>query len=306
LERDLHANGVETPIQQGAEEPRAWRRELSDRVQSFRQRRARLRNEPCPEENLDFDFERREASALTEPSVEKVLEFPPDVLAVDAEMARPAAPGDEVGHLDAETLERGAEGLGILDFAAVQRGEFAIEQESSAGDPLEIVLGPTKLEGQAGVSRLELEALPLAPLGRRFLAGLADVLILLIGAGLFALIFRIVGGHLAPAPLNLAIVGFIAVIFVMAYFGLFTALAFSTPGLIWMGIEVRNMEGSPPAPRESFLRAFGYLVSISAFFMGFLWALVDSDSLTWHDRMSGSFLTPVRQGRPVEGVETSA
>jgi uncharacterized RDD family membrane protein YckC len=98
---------------------------------------------------------------------------------------------------------------------------------------------------------------------------------------------------------------FIAVIFIVAYFGFFTALAFSTPGLIWMGIEVRNMEGSPPAPHESFLRAFGYLVSISAFFMGFLWALVDSDNLTWHDRMSGSFLTPVRRESPVEGVETT-
>jgi len=26
--------------------------------------------------------------------------------------------------------------------------------------------------------------------------------------------------------------------------------------------------------------------------MGFLWALVESEGLTWHDRMSGTFITP--------------
>src|SRR5208337_5332628 len=129
--------------------------------------------------------------------------------------------------------------------------------------------GPPELDDAAAASQRDLQALPVAPLGRRFLAGLVDGLVLLLGAGLFALIFWRAGGHLTPVPPNLAVVALIAIIFVWAYFGLFTALTFSTPGLAWMGIEVRNMEGGAPAPRESFLRAFGYLVSISAFFMGF-------------------------------------
>jgi hypothetical protein len=37
-------------------------------------------------------------------------------------------------------------------------------------------------------------------------------------------------------------------------------------------------------------RAFGYLVSTGALLLGFVWALVDSDGFTWHDRMSGTFL----------------
>jgi uncharacterized RDD family membrane protein YckC len=131
-------------------------------------------------------------------------------------------------------------------------------------------------------------------MGRRFLAGLVDGVVLLFGGGLFALIFWRAGGHLTPVPPNLAIVAVIAIIFVFAYFGLFTAVTFSTPGLTWMGIEVRNMAGYPPAPPESFLRAFGYLVSIAALMIGFCWALVDSEGLTWHDRISGTFLTPVK------------
>jgi uncharacterized RDD family membrane protein YckC len=80
-------------------------------------------------------------------------------------------------------------------------------------------------------------------------------------------------------------------------------VTFSTPGQTWMGLEVRNMEGFPPVPRESFLRAFGYLVSLSALMLGFFWAIADSDGLTWHDRISGTFLTPVKEETPAEGEE---
>ena len=289
-----------------AEEPAPWRREVSERFQSFRQRRARLRNEPAREESLDFEFEPREASAPPEPGVEEILEFPQNVLTVDAEITPPAALEDDVQHSEADTLENGDEGLEILDSALAQADEFALEPASPPGNRLEIVVGPSEVDAPAAASQLELQALPVAPLGRRFLAGLVDGLVLLLGAGLFAFIFWRAGGHLTPVPPNLAIVALIAVIFVWAYFGLFTALTFSTPGLIWMGIEVRNMEGWPPAPRESLLRAFGYLVSISALMIGFLWALVDSEGLTWHDWISGTFLTPVNQEAPGEGVESKA
>ena len=289
-----------------SEEPAPWRRELSGRVQSFRQRRARLLNEPAPEEFLDFEFEPREASASPDPGVEEILQFPQNVLAVDAEITPPAALEDDVQHSDAETLEKGDEGLEILDSALAQADEFALEPASPAGNRLEIVVGPSEVDAPAAASQLALQAFPVAPLGRRFLAGLVDGLVLLLAAGLFAFIFWRAGGHLTPVPPNLAIVALIAVIFVWAYFGLFTALTFSTPGLAWMGIEVRNMEGWPPAPRESLLRAFGYLVSISALMIGFLWALVDSEGLTWHDRISGTFLTPANQEAPSEVVESKA
>jgi uncharacterized RDD family membrane protein YckC len=289
-----------------AEEPSPWRRELSERVQSFRQRRARLRNEPAPEESLDFEFDPRETSEPPQPDMEELLEFPQNGLTVDAEITPPAALEDDVQQSDAETLEKGDEGSEILDSALAQADEFAIEPASPADNRLEIVVGPSEVDAVAAASRQELLAFPVAPLGRRFVAGLVDGLVLMLGAGLFAFIFWKAGGRLTPVPPNLAIVAFIAVTFVWAYFGLFTALIFSTPGLTCMGIEVRNMEGWPPAPRESLLRAFGYLVSISALMIGFLWALVDGDGLTWHDRISGTFLTPVNQEAPVEGVESKA
>jgi uncharacterized RDD family membrane protein YckC len=301
---DLLEHPAATAPPARVQEPAPWRQELSERFQSFRQRRARLRNEPPPEENLDFEFEPREASERAEPGVENVLEFPQNALAIDAEIVPPAALEDYAPDLGAETQERGDERLEILDTELPQADEIALEPASPTDTPLEIVVGPSEFGAPAADSQLELEAFLVAPLGRRFLAGLVDGLVLLLAGGLFALIFWRAGGHLTPDPLNLTIVASIAIFFVWAYFGLFTALTFSTPGLTWLGIEVRNMEGWPPAPRESLLRAFGYLVSLSALMIGFLWAVVDSDGLTWHDRISGTFLTPVNQDAPAEGVES--
>jgi uncharacterized RDD family membrane protein YckC len=50
------------------------------------------------------------------------------------------------------------------------------------------------------------------------------------------------------------------------------------------------------------LRSAGYLLSAGTFFLGFLWALWDSDELTWHDRLSRTYLS-VEQTLP--DLETS-
>jgi len=286
------------------QEPPPWRQELSERVLSFRQRRARLRNEPSEEENLDFEFDRTESSTPGEREVEKFLEFPQNSVSIDAEITPRTEPENDVQYPDQETQEREDEELRVFDSGLPQKEEFGIEPATPAEDRLEIIVGPTEAAAPAAYSPQGLEALPVAPLGRRFMAGLADGLLLMLGGVLFSLIFWTTGGHLTLFPPNLAIAAVIVFIFVWSYFGFFTALAHSTPGQTWMGIEVRTTEGWPPALRESFLRAFGYLVSLSAFMIGFLWALVDSDSLTWHDRISGTFLTPVKDKVPTEVVES--
>jgi uncharacterized RDD family membrane protein YckC len=130
-----------------------------------------------------------------------------------------------------------------------------------------------------------------APLGLRFVAALIDALVLLLGTGVFSLIFWSVGGRINRSPVTMAVAAFIAVLLILVYFGSFTALTFSTPGLLSMGLEVRTLDGAPPTPADAALRAFGYIVSASALMLGFIWGLVDSDSLTWHDRMSGTFIT---------------
>jgi len=300
---DLREPTAETTPPSELQEPAPWRQELSERVQNFRQRRARLRNEPPPERNLDFEFERGETGVLPETDMEKILEFPPDAPALDADLAAPVALEDDLQRSEAGAPEQSDEGSAVLDAGLPEPDESTLEPALPTDVPVEIVMGSAEIGGAGASSGLEWEDFPVAALGRRFLAGLVDGLVLLLAGGLFAIVFWRAGGHLTPVPVNLAVVAFIAVFFVWAYFGVFTAFTFSTPGLACMGIEIRNMEGWPPAPRESLLRAFGYLVSLSAFMMGFLWALVDAEGLTWHDRISGTFLTPVHGEAAAEAGE---
>ena len=129
-----------------------------------------------------------------------------------------------------------------------------------------------------------------APLGRRFTAGILDGLVLLASAGVFALIFRVAGGHISLKSLDLTILGSIAATLIVAYFALFISVTCSTPGLHFMDLEVRSVEGQWPNRSDSLLRAIGYVVSASALGLGFIWAWVDSEGLTWQDRMSGTFV----------------
>ena len=279
-----------------------WRQEVSDRVLSFRRRRAKLRNESPEDQNLDFEFERSDTKAAVESEVERYLEFPQNTGRIDAEIGRRTALEDDALYMQEETREANEEAFEIPDAARPRAQDFEVEPDS--GNRLEIVVDPAESEASATASQLEQEAYQVASVGSRFSAGLIDGLLLLLSGGLFASIFSFAGGHLAVVPLDLAVMGVIACTFIWSYFAIFTAFTSCTPGQSMMGIEARNLEGWPPDRRESLLRAFGYLVSLSAFMLGFFWALVDGDSLTWHDRISGTFLTPVKQDVPARGVES--
>lgn len=266
----------------------AWREELSQRVENFRRRRARLHGSSDP--NLEFDFAESslaEAPADAEiPLVEPLGE--PD--GIDAELSRPHAHTLETGVVDSVELRAGGDLAGLEEIADFERepAEFAPHPKPrsvhfvlDSAPPLETP-EPTILPAEVSM----------APMIRRFLGGMIDAFVLLLAAGVFSLIFWRAGGHLSPDTFNLAIVALMAILVALTYFGAFTALTSTTPGLLWLGIEVRSLQGGPPTLRQSFWRAFGYLVSASALLVGFVWALVDSEGLTWHDRMSDTFLAP--------------
>jgi uncharacterized RDD family membrane protein YckC len=57
------------------------------------------------------------------------------------------------------------------------------------------------------------------------------------------------------------------------------------------GLQVVSFSGEPPTPTQMVLRSVGYMLSAGTFFLGFLWAMWDSDELTWHDRLSRTYLS---------------
>jgi len=268
---------------------RPWREELSERVEDFRRRRARLRGDSDRGATLEFDFKDEEHMEAAASVDAEVVEHPSGEMSLDIELERHIRPDAEAPVLDSLTFDKPGGGAGVFTSTAADAAELPLEPVAVRPQPVEIVMD-SQPATEAGEAEAETGALPKAPMGRRFLAGMFDTLVLLVAAGLFALIFWRAGGRMSPQPLNLGVVGFITAFFILAYFGVFTALTFTTPGLLWLGIEVRALDGTYPTAAQAFWRAFGYLVSIGALMLGFVWALVDSDSLTWHDRMSGTFL----------------
>ncbi len=280
----------------GSEPMRPWREELSERLENFRRRRARLRRPFDPRANLGFDFEAAQGEENQEAVGSRRFEAPQGEHPPGTTFANTRSSEAKTPILDSLPLEKRGADSETLTSAAVEAGELALEHRAVEPQPVGIVLESMPPLQRPSVPADAPRVLSLAPLGRRFLAGVADALVLLSAAGLFALVFFRFGCRISYQPLSLVVIAFIAAFFILVYFGMFTALASSTPGLIWMGLEVRNLEGDYPSASESFWRAFGYLVSVAGLMLGFIWALVDSDGLTWHDRISGTFLTPVTRG----------
>ncbi len=176
-------------------------------------------------------------------------------------------PASTVGRVEIEPFEP----------SAPSRTATPLSWENQSGD---------EVDGQA-----DSEGISVAPIRRRFLAGLIDAGILIMCGGLFALIFRQAGGRIPHGILAGSIFAFIALVFTTTYFGLFTAMSGTTVGLEALGMRISRPDGRMPSPSEALMRALGYVFSSAALMLGFLWALVDGDGLTWHDRMSDTMVT---------------
>jgi uncharacterized RDD family membrane protein YckC len=96
-----------------------------------------------------------------------------------------------------------------------------------------------------------------------------------------------------PASLDRRVVGIYAVGFLLLvgiYFLLFMLSASQTPGMKLRQLVAVSREGVPLEPQIACMRGFGYFISIAPLMLGFLWALIDPEHLTWADKVSGTYL----------------
>lgn len=134
--------------------------------------------------------------------------------------------------------------------------------------------------------------LPVAPLGKRRVAALVDVICLLFSYGGFLMLFGSLGGHFSFSKLNAIVCAATLALFYIQYFALFTIFGGTTPGMMLCGLQVMSYDGERATPRQLLARSLGYVLSAGTFFLGFLWAHWDEDRLTWHDRISRTYLVP--------------
>jgi len=75
-----------------------------------------------------------------------------------------------------------------------------------------------------------------------------------------------------------------------SYFIFFWTLASQTPGKTLMGLRIVTTAGQPLTFGRSVRRLLGYIVSIMALWLGFVWILVDNRRQGWHDKIAGTLV----------------
>ena len=147
---------------------------------------------------------------------------------------------------------------------------------------------------------------PVASLPERRRAGSIDAACLLFAYGGFLALFGSLGGQFTLSKLSAVVcVSTFAFVYIQ-YFCLFTIFGGTTPGMMIRGLQVASFSGEAPTARQLSWRAAGYLISAGTFFLGFLWAMWDEDALTWHDRISRTYLAVPESFADTEVAHTVA
>jgi uncharacterized RDD family membrane protein YckC len=132
---------------------------------------------------------------------------------------------------------------------------------------------------------------PVAVIEERRLAAVIDTACLLFTYGAFLALFGALGGEFTVTKLSGAVCLATFAIVYLQYFALFTIFGGTTPGMMLRGLQVVSFSGEPASPRQMLLRSAGYMLSAGTFFLGFLWSMWDEDTLTWHDRISRTYVS---------------
>jgi uncharacterized RDD family membrane protein YckC len=131
---------------------------------------------------------------------------------------------------------------------------------------------------------------PAATIEERRIAAAIDGACLLFAFGAFLALFSAVGGVFTASKLSGAVCLATFAIVYLQYFAIFTIFGGTTPGMMLRNLQVVSFTGEPPSPRQMMLRSAGYVLSAGTMFLGFLWSMWDEDTLTWHDRISRTYL----------------
>ncbi len=274
-----------------------WRAELSRRVDAYRRRHRRA----APENQAQLPFDSAQRDTDTEAASAAYAGGP--AVAVDA-------PPEEDFAFSIAIGRHGAAPAAAMRRNRVERVE--IDLSAAPGGEAESAGAEADLDAGAHESRVASPLFPVASLGARGTAAMVDAIFLLFSYGGFLTLFGSLGGQFSFSKLSAIVYVSTFVLFYLQYFALFTVFGGTTPGMTLRGLQVVSSTGPDgfgagdrPSPRQLLLRSLGYLLSAGTFLLGFVWACWDEDHLTWHDRISRTYLTstdaPPHAAHPAPG-----
>ncbi len=244
-----------------------WRGEVAQRVASYR---ARRRKNSSDDGQPELPFEQHATSPSEFPAVAVAEQPLVEHRAVEDDFSFTIAIGRTANRKSQDDAEM------FIDVSLPPAQESTVARAESI---------PESIASQhSGLY-------PVASIDDRRISALIDALCLLFACGGFLALFGSLGGHFAFSKLSAAVYAASFAIVYLQYFSLFTVFGGTTPGMMLRGLRVVDFSGEPPSPRQLLYRAAGYMLSAGTFFLGFLWAQWDEDELTWHDRISRTYLS---------------
>jgi len=132
---------------------------------------------------------------------------------------------------------------------------------------------------------------PVAAPMHRACAAAIDGSMILIAYGLFLTVFHLLGGSFPSRKPVILVMGAAAVAIAMFYGFIWVCAGGQTPGMRALRLTLINFDGYPPDGMSRWLRYLGACLGYCAGGLGLLWALLDEESLAWHDHISKTFPT---------------
>jgi uncharacterized RDD family membrane protein YckC len=135
--------------------------------------------------------------------------------------------------------------------------------------------------------------LPFRAAGRahRLYAALLDCLLVAAGTAVFAAVGYKMLPKLTFSKPVLVTAATLPLLLWAVYQYLLLVYGGATAGMRIAKIRLSTFNGKSPCRRKRRQRVMALYFSMASFVMGLLWALVDVDSLCWHDRISRTYLT---------------
>lgn len=138
----------------------------------------------------------------------------------------------------------------------------------------------------------ELPTLP-ATLAQRCYAALLDAGVVAAGFGLGGAIVRKLLPGLALSRPPVLVAALLLALLWVAYQYMFLVYGTGTAGMRMAGIRLLTFKGSTLSVLDRRKRVLALVLSTASLAMGLFWALVDPDTLCWHDRITQTYLTDV-------------
>ena len=133
-----------------------------------------------------------------------------------------------------------------------------------------------------------------APMSRRLAAVGIDALIVLLALSGFSYIFLRITTTIPPWQRTAGTIVTLAGIFWVAYQYLLLVYTGTTPGLRLAKLRLDRFDGSPVPRKVRRWRVLTSMLSGLSLGLGYAWCFLDEDELCWHDRITRTYMAPIK------------